>query len=66
MGTREQEQEKGSVDRSSIVDEGKGARAGISGKEQHFGRKGEEKEKGTVGRSSIVDEGTEGALWISG
>ena len=39
MGTREQEQEKGSVDRSSIVDEGKGARAGISGKEQHFGRR---------------------------
>ena len=57
-----QEQEKGSVDRSSIVDEGKGARAGISGKEQHVGRTGEEKDKGSVGRRSIVEEGTEGAL----
>ena len=52
---------KGSVEWSSIVDEGTGARDGISGQEQHWGRGNRSKR-----RSSIVDEGKGARAGISG
>ena len=46
---------KGSVEWSSIVDEGTGAREGISGQEQHWGR---------GNRSKRRDQWTGAALWM--